>query len=168
MNRGVNMITQVFAGAALALALGGCVPDGASQQQQAPKRPAAPPAPAAPAPAAPDPVESDSDHCGDVEWWSGQTSGDPSRYVAACGEWPHWIPQPAPVPNGNGYDGTAPSQEELDQAEEQLPAPMPEPPVLDPADPNYDQQLEQYEAEVNQYMCDYGNDYTVPENQRTC
>ncbi|MQA12842.1 MAG: hypothetical protein GEV09_01370 [Pseudonocardiaceae bacterium] len=44
--------------------------------------------------ASPAASESPSDHCDDPDWWNSRQSGDPGDYVAACGEYPYWLPDP--------------------------------------------------------------------------
>lgn len=39
-----------------------------------------------------------SGHCDDPAWWNARQAGDPSDYVAACGEWPSWIDRNEDMP----------------------------------------------------------------------
>jgi hypothetical protein len=43
-------------------------------------------------------ITGSSGHCDDPAWWNARQAGDPSDYVAACGEWPSWIDRDEEMP----------------------------------------------------------------------
>lgn len=65
------------------------------------------PAPAVETSAAAEPaVAADpADYCDDPDWWNARQSGDPGDYVAACGQYPHWLEEPYGYDDGYQSDG---------------------------------------------------------------
>ena len=59
------------------------------------------------------------------------------------------------------------AREQVQQVPTQVPD-VPMAPSASPGDADYEQQMDTYRQQIDEYMCAEGNAYTVPSNQRTC
>lgn len=79
-----------------------------------------------------------------------------------------WLRQQQPQVQQMVDDAHAQQRRNLEQINQQLPANVPQVPTVLPGDAGYEQQMDTYRQQVNEYMCAEGNAYTIPSNQRSC
>lgn len=135
------MIRSLVTVSALALALAGCGSEQATNQH-------APVAPVQQAPVAP------------VQQAPVVEHQQPSSE--------QWSQQQSPQLKNMVEQARKQQERNMEQLNKQLPSNIPQVPTASPGDADYEQKMNTYRQQVNEYMCAEGNAYTVPSNQRSC